>query len=63
MSNIHLHIIGSDSFTKLIRELDLNYVISSDSNTQYNIHDFLIRIIFVEKFINPVKKFIFTKLN
>lgn len=49
MSNIHLHIIGSDSFTKLIRELDLNYVISSDSDTKYNAHDSLIRIIFVEK--------------
>jgi DNA-binding response OmpR family regulator len=49
MSNIHLHIIGSDSFTKLMRELDLNYVISSDSDTKYNVHDSLIRIIFVEK--------------
>jgi DNA-binding response OmpR family regulator len=49
MSNIHLHIIGSDSFTKLMRELDLNYLISSDSDTKYNVHDSLIRIIFVEK--------------
>ena len=49
MSNIHLHIIGSVSFTKLMRELDLNYVISSDSDTKYNVHDSLIRIIFVEK--------------
>ena len=49
MSNIHLHIIGSDSFTKLMRELDLNYVISSDSDTKYNVHESLIRIIFVEK--------------
>jgi DNA-binding response OmpR family regulator len=54
MSNIHLHIIGSDSFTKLIRELDLNYVISSDSDTKYNIHDSFIRIIFVEK-LQPEK--------
>jgi len=54
MSNIHLHIIGSDSFTKLMRELDLNYVISSDSDTKYNVHDSLIRIIFVEK-LQPEK--------
>jgi DNA-binding response OmpR family regulator len=54
MSNIHLHIIGSDSFTKLIRELDLNYVISSDSDTKYNIRDSFIRIIFVEK-LQPEK--------
>jgi DNA-binding response OmpR family regulator len=54
MSNIHLHIIGSDSFTKLIRELDLNYVISSDSDTKYNIGDSFIRIIFVEK-LQPEK--------
>jgi DNA-binding response OmpR family regulator len=54
MSNIHLHIIGSDSFTKLMRELDLNYLISSDSDTKYNVHDSLIRIIFVEK-LQPEK--------
>jgi DNA-binding response OmpR family regulator len=54
MSNIHIHIIGSDSFTKLMRELDLNYVISSDSDTKYNVHDSLIRIIFVEK-LQPEK--------
>jgi len=54
MINIHLHIIGSDSFSKLMRELDLNYVISSDSATKYDVHDSLIRIIFVEK-LQPAK--------
>jgi DNA-binding response OmpR family regulator len=54
MGNIHLHIIGSISFSKLMRELDLNYVISSDSDTKYNVHDSLIRIIFVEK-LQPEK--------
>ena len=54
MINIHLHIIGSDSFSKLMRELDLNYVISSHSDTKYDVHDSLIRIIFVEK-LQPAK--------
>ena len=48
MSNVHLHIIGSDSFSKLMKELDLNYVISSDNDTKYNFHDSLIRIVFTE---------------
>jgi len=54
MINIRLHIIGSDSFSNLMRELDLNYIISSDTDTQYNIDDSLIRIIFVEN-LHPTK--------
>jgi DNA-binding response OmpR family regulator len=49
MGNIHLHIIGSNLFSKLMTELELNYVISSDNHTEYNIHDPLVRIIFVEE--------------
>jgi len=49
MGNIHLHIIGSNLFSKLMTELDLNYVISSDNHTEYNIHDLLVRIIFAEE--------------
>ena len=49
MGNIHLHIIGSNLFSKLMTELDLNYVISSDNHTEYKIHDPLVRIIFVEE--------------
>jgi DNA-binding response OmpR family regulator len=48
MGKVHLHIIGSDSFSKLMKELDLNYVISSDNDTKYNFHDSLIRIVFAE---------------
>jgi len=48
MNNIHLHIIGSDPFSKLMKELDLNYDISSNNDIEYNIHDSVIRIIFVE---------------
>ena len=54
MINIHLHIIGSDSFSNLMKELDINYIINSDTDTQYNIDDSLIRIIFVEN-LHPTK--------
>jgi DNA-binding response OmpR family regulator len=57
MSNIHLHIIGSDPFSKLMKELDLSYDISSNNDTEYNIHDSVIRIIFAEGLqLTKVKK-------
>jgi DNA-binding response OmpR family regulator len=57
MSNIHLHIIGSNCFSKLITKLDLNYVISSDDYTEPNIHDSLVRIIFAEEMqLSKIKK-------
>jgi hypothetical protein len=49
MNNIHLHIIGSQSFFDLLNELNLNYNISSDKNLKHNNKDLLVRIIFVEK--------------
>ena len=49
MNNIHLHIIGSKSFSDLLNELDFNYSITSGKNLKYNNKDFLVRIIFVEK--------------
>ena len=58
MNNIHLHIIGSKSFSDLLNELDFNYIISSDKNLKYNNKDFLVRIIFLEKLQLPeIKKF------
>ena len=58
MHNIHLHIIGSKSFPVLLNELDLNYVITSDTNLKYNHKDLLIRIIFVEKLqLAEIKKY------
>lgn len=57
MGNIHLHIIGSNSFSKLITELDLNYVISPDNFTKSNTHDSLVRIIFAEEVqLSKIKK-------
>jgi DNA-binding response OmpR family regulator len=58
MDNIHLHIIGSKSFTVLLNELDLNYTITSDRNLNHNREDLLIRIIFVEKLqLIQIKKY------
>ena len=49
MNNIHLRIIGSDSFSSLLNELDLNYKISLDSDTESNADHLLVRIIFAEE--------------
>ena len=48
MSNIHLHIIGSQSFTDLLNELNFNYSISSDKNLKYTNKDLIVRIIFCD---------------
>jgi hypothetical protein len=58
MDNIHLHIIGSHSFSDLLNELNFNYIISSDKKLKYNNKDPLVRIIFVEKLeLTIVKNF------
>ena len=57
MDNIHLHIIGSQSFSDLLNELNFNYIISSDKILKYDNKDPLVRIIFVEKLeLTIVKK-------
>ena len=48
MNNVHLDIIGSTSFRSILKELDLNYVISLDGDTKYNNDYFLVRVIFAE---------------
>ena len=58
MNNIHLHIIGSKSFSDLLNELDFNYSITSGKNLKYNNKDLLVRIIFVENLqLAEIKKF------
>ena len=58
MSNIHLHIIGSQSFSDLLNDLNLNYSISSGKNLKYNNKDLIVRIIFCEKFqLSEIKNF------
>jgi DNA-binding response OmpR family regulator len=49
MNNVHLDIIGSTSFHSILKELDLNYVISLDGDIKYNNDYFLVRIIFAEE--------------
>ena len=58
MNNIHLHIVGSKSFSDLLNELDFNYSITSGKNSKYNNKDLLVRIIFVENLhLAETKKF------
>jgi hypothetical protein len=49
MNNINLHIVGSENFSILLRELNFNYKISTGNNIKYNNQDSFIRIVFVEK--------------
>lgn len=58
MNNIHLHIIGSESFASILDELNLNYNINSGKNLKYNNQDLLVRIIAVEKLqLTEIKKY------
>ena len=58
MNNIHLHIIGSKTFTSILDELNLNYNISSGENIKYNHQDTFVRIVVVEKLqLLDVKKY------
>ena len=56
MNNIHLHIIGSESFFDLLDELNLNYIVSFDKNFKYKNQNFLVRIIFLDKLSLPETK-------
>ena len=58
MNNIHLHIIGSETFVSLLDELNFSYHISFNKILKYNKHDSFVRIVFVEK-LQPIdiKKF------
>ena len=58
MTNIHLHIIGSESFANLLNELNLNYMVSFGKNLKYKNQDFLVRIIFVDQLqIAEIRKY------
>ncbi len=48
MNNINLHIVGSDIFVNLLRELELNYNVSFDSNLAINKKTDFVRIVFPE---------------
>ena len=58
MNNIHLHIIGSETFVSILDELDFNYNISHDRNLKYSNQDLFVRIVVVEKLqLAEVKKY------
>jgi len=58
MDNIHLHIIGSNSFFNLLNELNLKFTLSYDKKVKYNNTDLLVRIIFAENLqLAEIKKF------
>ena len=58
MNNIHLHIIGSETFVSLLDELDFNYNISSNRNLKYSNQDSFVRIIVAEKLqLTEIKKY------
>jgi DNA-binding response OmpR family regulator len=49
MNNIHLHVIGSEPLSNLLKELNFNYNISSNKNLKYNNKDTFVRVIFAEQ--------------
>ena len=58
MNNIHLHIIGSETFVSLLDELSLGYHISSKKILKYNKQDVFVRIVFVDKLLaTEIKNF------
>ena len=58
MNNIHLHIIGSETFVSLLDELDFNYNISSNTNLKYSNQVSFVRIIVAEKLqLTEIKKY------
>jgi len=58
MNNIHLHIIGSETFVSILDELDFNYNISHGKNPKYNNQDSFVRIVVAEKLqLTEIKKY------
>jgi hypothetical protein len=58
MNNIHLHILGSEKFSTLLSELDLDFTLCIDENLEYNHQNLFVRVIFVEKLpLLKIKKF------
>jgi len=58
MNNIHLHIIGSETFVSLLDELDFNYNISSNRDLKHSNQDSFVRIIVAEKLqLTEIKKY------
>ena len=63
MNNIHLHVIGSEPLSNLLKELNFNYNISSNKNLKYNNKDTFVRVIFVEQLQTTEIKSYFLEIN
>jgi len=62
MNNIHLHIVGSDTFHTLLNELDLNLKSSLNKVSKVNNNNISVRIIFADKLkLSELKNFFFRK--
>jgi len=58
MNNVHLHIIGSETFLNLLNELNFDYTINSSKNLKYNNQDSFVRIVFTESLqLTEIKKY------
>ena len=58
MNNVHLHIIGSETFLNLLNELNFDYIINSSKNLKYNNQDSFVRIVFTESLqLTEIKKY------
>jgi DNA-binding response OmpR family regulator len=58
MNNIHLHIIGSKTFFNFLKELDLNFFVSSDEKLINDDNRIYVRVVFPQQLkLNQVNKY------
>jgi hypothetical protein len=59
MNNIHISILGSNSFLEILNELEFNNIINPKSKPILDIKEVLVKILFVENLkIKDVKNFL-----
>jgi hypothetical protein len=59
MNNIHISILGSNSFSEILNELEFKNIINSKSKSILDLKEVLVRILFVENLkIKDVKNFL-----
>jgi hypothetical protein len=59
MNNIHLSILGSNSFSSILNELEFNNILNLSSQSNHNNKNILVKIIFVENLkVKEVKNYL-----
>jgi hypothetical protein len=59
MNNVHLNILGSDLFPKILTELEFNQILNSNRSLNYDDKKILVKILFVDNLkIKELKKFL-----